>query len=126
MMPTIRIDDEVYAWLQQQGRPFVDTPNSVLRRVAGLDGAPNPRTLNVKHAFTTGEMERMKRDAIAAGVRSGDIIEREHAEQERSMDVKLTQTSLKAFREPILKCLKKMGGSGSRKRVLKQVEKPGA
>jgi hypothetical protein len=33
-MPTIRIDDEVYTWLQSQARPFEDTPNSVLRRVA--------------------------------------------------------------------------------------------
>lgn len=38
-MPTIRIDDEVYAWLQKQARPFEDTPNSVLRRIADLDGA---------------------------------------------------------------------------------------
>ena len=37
MPPTIRIDEEVYAWLQQKGRPFEDTPNSVLRRIAGLD-----------------------------------------------------------------------------------------
>ena len=36
-MPTIRIDDEVYAWLQKQACPFEDTPNMVLRRVAGLD-----------------------------------------------------------------------------------------
>jgi hypothetical protein len=36
-VPTIRIDGEVYAWLQLQARPFEDTPNSVLRRVAGLD-----------------------------------------------------------------------------------------
>ena len=36
-MPTIRIDEEVYVWLQSQARPFEDTPNSVLRRVAGLD-----------------------------------------------------------------------------------------
>jgi hypothetical protein len=35
-MPTIRIDEEVYKWLQSQARPFEDTPNSVLRRVAGL------------------------------------------------------------------------------------------
>jgi hypothetical protein len=35
-MPTLRVDDEVYAWLQKQARPFEDTPNSVLRRVAGL------------------------------------------------------------------------------------------
>jgi len=36
-MPTIRIDDEVYVWLQKLARPFEDTPNSVLRRMAKLD-----------------------------------------------------------------------------------------
>lgn len=36
-MATIRIDEEVYGWLQNQGRAFEDTPNSVLRRIAGLD-----------------------------------------------------------------------------------------
>lgn len=36
-MPTIRIDAEVYAWLKSQAEPFEDNPNSVLRRVAGLD-----------------------------------------------------------------------------------------
>lgn len=39
MAPTIRIDDAVYAWLQEQARPFEDTPNSVLRRIAKLDEA---------------------------------------------------------------------------------------
>jgi hypothetical protein len=38
-MPTIRVDDEVYTWLQGQARPFEDSPNTVLRRVAGLDPA---------------------------------------------------------------------------------------
>jgi hypothetical protein len=36
-MPTIRIDDEVYSWLKSQAEPFKDTPNIVLRRIAGLD-----------------------------------------------------------------------------------------
>ncbi len=36
MSPTIRIDDEVYSWLQAQAIPFDDTPNKVLRRLAGL------------------------------------------------------------------------------------------
>lgn len=36
-MPAIRIDDEVYAWLQKQAKPFEDSPNSVLRRIAGFD-----------------------------------------------------------------------------------------
>jgi hypothetical protein len=37
MSPIIRIDEEVYSWLQSRAQPFDDTPNSVLRRVAGLD-----------------------------------------------------------------------------------------
>jgi 5-methylcytosine-specific restriction protein A len=37
MSPTIRIDDEVYSWLQKKARPFEDTPNTVLRKIAGLD-----------------------------------------------------------------------------------------
>jgi Restriction Enzyme Adenine Methylase Associated len=36
MSPTIRVDDEVYAELQKRAEPFVDTPNSTLRRVLGL------------------------------------------------------------------------------------------
>lgn len=36
-MPTIRVDDEVYALLQAEAKPFVDTPNTVLRRKYGLD-----------------------------------------------------------------------------------------
>jgi len=39
MSPTIRIDEGVWSWLKQHARPFEDTPNSVLRRLAGLDPA---------------------------------------------------------------------------------------
>lgn len=37
----IRIDREVWDWLVNQAEPLTDTPNSVLRRVAGLP--PKPR-----------------------------------------------------------------------------------
>ena len=36
-MPTIRVDNDVYSWLKSIAIPFEDTPNSVLRRVAGID-----------------------------------------------------------------------------------------
>jgi restriction endonuclease Mrr len=36
-MKTIRIDDEVWAELQSRATPLVDTPNSVLRKILGLD-----------------------------------------------------------------------------------------
>lgn len=44
MSPTIRIDDEVFEALQKHAKPFVDTPNDVLRRILGLDdGKPRSR-----------------------------------------------------------------------------------
>jgi hypothetical protein len=54
MSPTIRIDIEVLDKLKEQAEPFVDTPNTVLRRILGLearaestevyDDAPNERS----------------------------------------------------------------------------------
>jgi hypothetical protein len=38
MSPTIRVSDDVYEHLQQHAEPFVDTPDSVLRRLLGLEG----------------------------------------------------------------------------------------
>jgi negative regulator of replication initiation len=39
MMPTIRIDDEVWRYLQEKATPFEDSPNDVLRRELGLEKA---------------------------------------------------------------------------------------
>lgn len=42
MAPVIRIDDEVWTWLKKHARPLEDTPNSVLRRIAGIDAPVRP------------------------------------------------------------------------------------
>ena len=42
MSPTIRVDDEVYEELKTNAEPFVDTPNTVLRRLLSLDPATEP------------------------------------------------------------------------------------
>ncbi|HLF79693.1 MAG TPA: hypothetical protein VJB57_19605 [Dehalococcoidia bacterium] len=44
MSPTIRIDDQVWAWLKTQAEPLEDTPNTVLRRIAGLDKPSGAKT----------------------------------------------------------------------------------
>lgn len=61
MSPTIRIDDDVYAWLQNHARPFEDTPNSVLRRLAGLDrkkeeAMPERPTATTRVSKTSGRL----------------------------------------------------------------------
>lgn len=37
MTPVIRVDHEIWDWLKSHARPLEDSPNSVLRRIAGLD-----------------------------------------------------------------------------------------
>jgi negative regulator of replication initiation len=49
MMPTIRIDDEVWKHLQSKAKPFEDTPNDVLRRELKLPTA-NPAVIPVDGA----------------------------------------------------------------------------
>jgi len=65
-MPTVRVDDDVYAWLQKQARPFEDTPNTVLRRVAGLSDPKQPTT-----AVAEKGAKAMKQSAPTAKQLSG-------------------------------------------------------
>jgi len=43
MTPTIRIDQEVWNELQRRAEPFVDNPNTVIRRLLKLDGGERRR-----------------------------------------------------------------------------------
>lgn len=61
MSPTIRIDEEVFAHLQENARPLVDNPNTVLRRLLGLDadsthtkGSPAPSPAGPSSDASTG------------------------------------------------------------------------
>ncbi len=68
MARVIRIDDDVWAWLRKNARPLEDTPNSVLRRLAGLPepssaqtpesrqtpGTPRDSVHTVRHRNSTG------------------------------------------------------------------------
>ena len=92
MAPTIRIDDEVYAWLQSQARPFEDTPNSVLRRFAGFDKRNGE-----------GAYSKKQRVSATTGPRG-------------------EKTPQGAFRAPILSLLNKHGGEVHRGRALQELE----
>lgn len=43
MCPSIDIDDEVWEVIKRHAEPFVDTPNSVVRRLVGIDHATSRR-----------------------------------------------------------------------------------
>jgi hypothetical protein len=67
-MPTIRIDDEVYEWLRRHAEPFVDTPNSVLRRTLGIGAQTSP----AERAKTGGQLLPLVEAGLLA---SGDDLE---------------------------------------------------
>jgi hypothetical protein len=68
-MATIRIDDEVYTWLKLQAIPFEDTPNSVLRRLAGLDRKSTIKAEVPVHDISSKEIKEEKQmDAVKEGI----------------------------------------------------------
>lgn len=93
MAPTIRIDDEVYAWLQSQAKPFEDTPNSVLRRISGLEKGGQTK--------------------------AGKITKHSRNSDKRGEDKKTPQ---KAFRQPLLSLIRENHGEIQRGRALKELE----
>jgi restriction system protein len=55
-MPTIRIDEDVWKALQEGAKPFVDTPNDVLRRLFRLDPV-----MSALSNATSGKRANMRR-----------------------------------------------------------------
>lgn len=76
-MHTIKIDEEVYTLLQANAKPFVDTENSTLRRMLGLDGPrneampANSNTLRKTDVIPETVSDDMERNAGIAPVNLG-------------------------------------------------------
>lgn len=74
-MKTIEIDTDVFAYLEKNARPFVETaPNSVLRRLLGIDG---PATQPQKESPTASNV--VGSDARPAESRPATIVARTKA-----------------------------------------------
>jgi len=83
-MPTIRVDAEVYAWLEGQAQGF-DNPNAVLRRFAGLDDSCVQAG--------TGQAEGRLLSLIRAGLLSaGDVLVWERSRKGETHQATVTDT----------------------------------
>lgn len=99
-MKKIEVEDEVFEELQHRAEPLVDTPNTVLRRVLGMDGQSGI----IDSAFTPKAKSRRR--------------------QTRSYNGRLppgVRTPAQEFRQPILKSLVELGGSAPKNEVLDRV-----
>jgi negative regulator of replication initiation len=95
MVPTIRVDDEVYERLKNQAEPFIDTPNSVLRRLLELDGP-------IQEGASTPTLEESNQ---SRRMRPGELLDRHE------------------YDLLILRVIDRLGGSGYAPDVVEEVGK---
>jgi hypothetical protein len=124
--PTIRIDDEIYTYLKERAEPFVDTPNSVLRRLLDFPGqhgdspeegdAAEEVPSSVKPASASNKQRtspRVKRSSARAGDRQG---------QGRRRAVRGTLVPQADYELPILQALVEKGGHAPSREVIDALE----
>lgn len=63
-MESIKVDSDVFAYLQKHARPFVDTPNSTLRRLLGIDNAIQSPRRNASTLVVDGELDQLSTEAL--------------------------------------------------------------
>jgi hypothetical protein len=109
-MPEIEVDEDVLEALKSDAEPFVDTPNTVLRRRLGLDTASSP---SLQSARTSSRSHAPPRDqSRAAGQRRG---------KKRSRAPKGSLLPEEAYEVPILQVLDEGGGRAPTREVVDAV-----
>jgi hypothetical protein len=104
---TIEIDDDVLGALKKRAEPFVDTPNSVLRRLLDIDGTHEleKSTNRAGRVRATRRNRRTRADNRVAGERAptGTILPEEE------------------YVEPLLQVLRDRGGRAPAREVIDEV-----
>lgn len=125
MAPTIRIDDDVYDRLKEQAEPFVDTPNTVLRRVLGLEkavgadvAAPEAEPEAVGEAKAKAAVEVRKRAAPRAAKRTAPRGGKKPKRTRVPNGSLLPETE---YDRPLLEALVELGGSAPARSVVEAV-----
>lgn len=122
MAPTLRVDDDVYEQLKRHAEPFIDTPNSVLRRLLGLDqeiAAPN----GVPTADTEEEEHEPPRP-ISSGRASSVPQRRRRVSKQSPKRNRVPAGALlpeDAYEAPLLQALNEFGGSAPSRQVIDRV-----
>lgn len=120
MSPTIRIDEDVFEELKKHAEPFVDTPNTVLRRLLNLggagfeptngavdlevDGDESPTEASTSEERATRQRRRRTKPKRAPRAKTGSILHES------------------AYELPILQIIEKHGGRAAAREVLDELE----
>jgi hypothetical protein len=128
LSPNIRIDREVYRALQEGAQPFVDTPNSVLRRLLGLESdLGRPEEENAKEV-AAAVAKRTKKEKAAGtrgmGTRASERTERTRSPRAGKRGTRAPSDSILPEGEylmPLLETLAERGGSAPAREVVAEV-----
>jgi Mrr restriction endonuclease-like protein len=109
----LTVDGEVFEALQARAIPFLDTPNSVLRRILELDPTEN----DTESVVTTSELARSRRPA---GSRRRSAAKSAKGKRFRAPKGALLPEH--EYEEPILKTLVELGGRAPTRELLEALE----
>ena len=119
-MPVIRIDDDVFQALQSGAKPFVDTPNSVLRRLLGIDVLEEGRrSEELSSANHRSVSEGATKSLIDSSEDEDSVPESSRRKYERASAGELLPQQ--EYFDPILQTLYELGGSANSRRVIDQL-----
>lgn len=107
----IDVDDDVYGALRAQAEPFVDTPNSVLRRLLGLDAARAAAAAVVTHKPRSAGAPR-------AGTKVGAKSRKGKPRPRAAAGTLLPEQE---YELPLLEALVEAGGSAPSKQLIERV-----
>jgi Mrr N-terminal domain len=116
-VPNIRVDQDVYSFLKDQAEPFVDTPNSVLRRLLGLE---EQSVKDVAPAAADPPPTRAPRRPVAKTGKAGKGSRR----RVRERGPRAVAGSLLPEQEyivPLLRALAERGGSAPAREIIDSV-----
>lgn len=127
MAPTIRVDEDVYDALKRRAEPFVDTPNSVLRRLLGLAdqvgilGEPHFERTDPRPPELAPSAIRPRSRSASAKSRARKRRRKVRAKRRRVPRGLLVPDS--EYEVPILEILEERGGRAPTREVVNTLEK---
>jgi hypothetical protein len=119
--PTIRIDDDVFDELKKHAEPFVDTPNTVLRRLLNLGHSGSAETHGVAEVGPADEQDEPKR--VGSARELGTRQRRKRTKAPRAPRAKTGSIlNESAYELPILGIISEHGGRAAAREVLDELE----
>ena len=117
MSPTIRIDGDVYAALQQRADAFVDTPNSVLRKILGLGKEADAEAgIALEPSAATRSTAARTKARRKPSEAKKQTRRRSRRKRKRALSASLLPES--EYEIPLLAVLDELGGSAPAKDVI--------